>query len=280
MKEANFDERGFQQGESAQKRLELVAKAVVSGYNTTINNTSFGIKKKEFIKGDGKPHEYMSYVGAGIACGVFKKHSFEKFLDKASPTSGLLLLNGLGFYYAYFKPEQTIKRRFFVPKNVKKDPFFLECYDNGIGRALWFYHGANPESIAQMIAAFPEERRAGVWAGVGLAATYAGGVAPNKILLLKQLSGKYYDSLAEGCVLASHTRDVAGNPHEDDSTELILTKKNAAVVQAFARKTDVALKKRRYIDGKHSLQVFLEKIRAWIRKNHEEEVQYISLSEN
>ena len=246
LSEANFEIRNFQAGEPAQQRLEVVAKTVVTGYNTaletglssdltvntlfirdelvgffnegigmglyTLDLFSFFNKNRfwEFIKGEGKNHEYMSYIGAGIACGVFFNRPFAGFLKKASHTSGLLILNGLGFYNAYFKPTKTIYS-LFIPKSVKKDLFYVECYDNGIGRGLWFFNGGNPEKIEKTISLFPRERRSGIWAGVGLAATYAGGVSNTKIFLLKTLAGEFSHMLGEGSVLASHTRDIAGN---------------------------------------------------------------------
>jgi Protein of unknown function (DUF1702) len=97
--EANFAVRGFAAGEPAQARLELVAKTVVHGYNIaletgltddllvnrefiareltgffnegigmglyTVDLFSPGSKNRfwDFIKGAGKNHEYMSYIG-------------------------------------------------------------------------------------------------------------------------------------------------------------------------------------------------------------------------
>jgi len=299
LSEANFEIRKFQKGEIAQRRLELVAKVVLNGYNTALEKglsrdlltcvetkkkdlvgffnegigmglftlDLFSIVKKnrfwEFIKDKGKHHEYMSYIGAGIAFGVFKIRSIKKFIKKASPTSGLLLLNGIGFYYAYFKPDKTLKK-FFIPSNLTKDDFYIECYGNGIGRALWFYHGANPESIAKTIQKFPKNRRAGIWAGVGLAATYAGGVSKEKIRLLKELSHEYYLSLGEGAILASHTRDIAGNSFTDESTINILTNRSMADCNEFAKEANDRLKERQFINGKHSLAVFFEELRVWI----------------
>ena len=303
LSEANFEVRKFQKGEVAQERLELVAKVVLRGYNTALEKglsrdllTCVETKKKdlvgffnegigmglftldlfslrkrnrfwEFIKDKGKHHEYMSYIGAGIAFGVFKIRSIKRFIKKASPTSGLLLLNGIGFYYAYFKPNKTLNK-FFIPSNLTKDDFHVECYGNGIGRALWFYHGANPESIAQTIQKFPKSRRAGIWAGVGLAATYAGGVLPEKIQLLKELSNEYYLSLGEGAILASHTRDIAGNSFTDESTINILTKRSMSDCNKYAIEANNRLEGRQFINERHSLDVFFEELRDWVEISH------------
>ncbi len=303
LSEANFKIRGFEKNAPAQARLELVAKTVVSGYNTALETgltddlqTNTETIKQElvgffnegigmglytldvfsvfnrnrfwnFIKDKGKNHEYMSYIGAGIASGVFFNLPFEKFVEKADPTSGLLILNGLGFYYAYFKPKKTLQKMY-LPKSVKKDKFYIECYDNGIGRALWFYNGGVPTSIARTIANFPKDRQGAIWSGVGLAATYAGGVPEEKIRELQELAGENSHMLGEGSILACHTRDIAGNPHESDSTERILTGKSVKECNLFAAMAKENLNGKRYIEGRHSLLVFMENIREWVRENH------------
>ena len=297
LSEVGFKARGFALGYDAQTRLELVAKTVVSGYNAAVEyglnkdleTTTASVRNElvgffnegigmglyaldlfsltrnrfwKFIQGPGSKHEYMSYIGAGLASGVFNL-SFKKFLDKASPTSGCLILDGIGFYYAYFKTTKTV-HQFWVPAAIRKDAFYLERYDNGIGRALWFYCSGDAKKIAQTVAAFPEERQPHVWSGVGLAATYAGGVSKDKIRLLKKLAGSHAIMLAQGSLLAVHTRHTAGNPHEDDATVRILVGKAGIEAHHFAVEAIEALHNRRYIDGKHSFQVFLENIRKWI----------------
>jgi len=47
--------------------------------------------------------------------------------------------------------------------------------DQGIGRAMWFVGGTDVELVATMIDKFPDHRRADLYSGAGLAATYAGG---------------------------------------------------------------------------------------------------------
>jgi len=296
--EANFKNRGFTEGKEAQPRLELVAKTVVNGYNVAVENglgedllairsaiepelvgffnegigmglytlNLFSVSGKQpfwdFVKGEGQHHEYMSYIGAGLACGVFRR-PFKKFMDKACPMSGCLVLDGIGFYFAMFKTQKTIQG-LYVPNSVKENEFYQQRYDNGIGRAVWFIDSGEPESIAKTINSFPEERRAEIWSGIGLAATYAGGVNADKILLLRHLAGEHATMLGQGALLATHTRHTAGNPHEDDTTERILIGRGSAESHAFALQTIDFLDKRRFIDGIPSFQVFLGNIRGWI----------------
>lgn len=301
LSEANFKVRGFKEGTEAQPRLELVAKTVVNGYNVAVENglnddlkaitktldkelvgffnegVGMGLytldlfsltnKKRfwDFIKGTGSKHEYMAYIGAGLACGVFKR-PFEKFMDKACPMSGCLVLDGIGFYYAMFKTKRTLDRKF-VPKIVQNNSFYQERYDNGIGRAVWFYAAGEPERIAHTIQGFRPERRGAIWSGIGLAATYAGGVNHDKLLFLKELADEHEIMLAQGSFLATHTRHRAGNPHLDDQTEKILIGKRGLECHNFANQIRQTLEGKRIVEGKPSFQVFLETVRTWIRQS-------------
>ncbi len=302
LSEGNFKARGFEEGGKAQPRLEQVGKTVVHGYNvavehglgddlTAIINTIeeekvgffhegvamglytldlFSVFNKnrfwDFIKNQGSHHEYMSYIGAGLATGVFNR-SFERFLEKACPMSGCLVLDGIGFYNAFFKTKKTIMRRL-VPKNIEKNPFYLERYDNGIGRAVWFYNAGNPKEIAKTIKSFPYDRQGDIWSGVGLAATYAGGVSADDISALKKVSGSHSLMLGQGAFLAVHTRHTAGNQHQDETTIEILVGESAKNCDELAKDVITVLdKRRRFIDNKPSFQVFLEHVRDWIEIN-------------
>ncbi|GAA3648142.1 DUF1702 family protein [Flavivirga jejuensis] len=308
LKEANFSVRKFEEGHEAQSRLEMVAKTVVNGYNTTvehglnddlraisqsISNELSGffhegigmglyaldlvsLRNKNrfwnYIIEKDKKHEYMSYIGAGLTCGVFNS-SYEKLIDKIDPMSGPLVLDGVGFYYAMFKTKKTITN-FYVPKKIKSNDFYLERYDNGLGRALWFYNSGEPKKIKNTINTFPKERRANIWSGIGLAAAYAGGISNDKIPKLKSSSGIYQIMLAQGALLAAHTRYTAGNPHKDDITVKLLTGISGLKCHKKALEFKQRFQGEKYIDGKPSFQVFLEHIREWLGQVNLQDVNY------
>jgi enediyne biosynthesis protein E3 len=312
LSEAEFKIRGFEVGLPAQDRLELVAKTVVNAYNValetglskslsisiaqvsnelvgffhegvamglfTLDLFSIGNKNRlfDFIEGEGRNHAYMSYIGAGIASAIFRNNNFEYFTVKANSEGESLFLNGIGFYNAYFKPKKTLKEMFIPRSFAGKKAYFLEGYDNGIGRAVWFYNSGEPTRIAETLKAFPEERQGAIWAGIGLAATYAGGVSEKKIYLLKELSGKYAYRLGEGSFLATHTRQLAGNPHKTDSTERILTGRSSVECHEFALEViEKTLRGEKYINGEPSFQLFLSLIRDWVKSNQEANVDVV-----
>jgi hypothetical protein len=83
--------------------------------------------------------------------------------------------------------------------------------DQGIGRALWFGGGADPERVAALVVGFAAERRADLWSGVGLAATYAGGASREDLARLPALAGVLRAHLAQGAAFAAAARTIAGN---------------------------------------------------------------------
>ena len=97
--------------------------------------------------------------------------------------------------------------------------YFLRAVDQGIGRALWFIHGAQALDVAAAVASFAEHRRPDLWSGVGLAATFAGGCDTAGLATLRRAAGGYHGELAQGSVFAAKARDYAGfvPPHSDDA---------------------------------------------------------------
>ena len=91
------------------------------------------------------------------------------------------------------------------------DPdYFCRAIDQGIGRALWFIHGADTGKVAAAVAAFDRHRQADLWSGVGLAATFAGGGQPAELAALVQVAGEHAAELALGSVFAVKARTYAG----------------------------------------------------------------------
>jgi hypothetical protein len=249
--EGRFAVRGFNCASPARKRLEQVAMTVISHYNTAVEEAStdnlderLGFVSNElcgfahegagmglfaidalapfsrgnfdrFIEGEGKNHLYMSFIGAGLAIGALYL-SYERAIRRYQHFSRILIMDGYGFFHAYFRTEPTV-RRVRIPARVVANETYRERYDAGVGRALWFVEGGDPERITKTILTFPPERRPQLWAGVGLACTYAGGVSREWIRRLLQLGAGHELMMAQGSLLACHARHRAGNPapHND-----------------------------------------------------------------
>jgi hypothetical protein len=84
--------------------------------------------------------------------------------------------------------------------------YFPRVVDQGVGRALWFIHGADPTRVAGAVSKFARERHADLWSGVGLAVAFAGGCGSEGLAALRESSGEQWPDLAQGAVFAAKAR--------------------------------------------------------------------------
>lgn len=165
----------------------------------------------KFAAGPGNPHVYMVYVGAGwaIARLPWLRTRLDAAMKGMDPVLRWLALDGYGFHEGYFHTEKSIRRQK-VPRGVTG--YARNGFDQGLGRSMWFVNGTNPGRVAETIESFAAERRPDLWAGAGLAATYAGGVGPDKLTYLQERAGEHAIALAQGSAFAVAARQRAGNP--------------------------------------------------------------------
>jgi len=163
----------------------------------------------DFLHGPGQPHAYMIQIGVGWAVARLKRPA-TGWLARLDPVANWLLMDGFGFHETYFD-WPTVLNKQAVPKRLTG--YARRGFDQGVGRALWFVQGASVDRIVATIDAFPAARHNDIWAGVGLASAYAGGVTDNIIEDLTDAAGaENRAALAQGVVFATKTRYRAGNP--------------------------------------------------------------------
>src|SRR5581483_6898110 len=80
----------------------------------------------------------------------------------------------------------------------------------GVGRAIWFVAGADPNRAADLIDAFDESRLPDLYAGAGLACTYAGAANEAELQTFLTRAGAHAPQVAQGSVFASAARFRAG----------------------------------------------------------------------
>jgi hypothetical protein len=177
----------------------------------------------EFLAGPGEPHLYMAYIGIGWACARLPQWRWRRILP-ADPLLCWLVLDGYGFHQAYFHTRRYVDGR-------RRDagggwPYRPASYvgratDQGIGRALWFVEGTDVERVAGRIETFPPQRRADLWSGAGLAATYAGGVDDAALRTFWKLAGEYRPQVAQASAFAAEARVRTGlvTAHTGQATE-------------------------------------------------------------
>lgn len=177
-----------------------------------------GTRARELLAGPGRPHTFLTYIGIGFAMARLPRPLWKKILPDLTgtpyyPTMSWLAVDGYGFDLAYFHTDRWVDRQErprAYPWQGRAD-YFPRAVDQGIGRALWFIHGGRPEPVAAAVDRFAAGRRADLWSGVGLAATFAGGAAADELGTLVTRSGEHRAALGQGAVFAAKARHFSGH---------------------------------------------------------------------
>ncbi|MFJ9813391.1 DUF1702 family protein [Streptomyces sp. NPDC101158] len=164
------------------------------------------------LAGKGRDHDYMIYVGVGWAMARLPKFLWPD-IRTTDPMLRWLALDGYGFHQAYFKTDAFVR----TPEiqhpfrwNGGHNHYTLHAIDQGIGRALWFVGGTDPDVVTELIRAYPERRHTDLYAGAGLACAYAGGVTEDELAHFVEGAGEHRWALAQGSAFATEARIKAG----------------------------------------------------------------------
>ena len=173
-----------------------------------------------FVAGPARHHEYMVWVGLGWALARLPVSPL-RVLRRYRSINKWLALDGYGFHQGYFGWRQAITRQR-RPSSLAGSA--ARVFDQGLGRSLWFVFGADPAAVAPAIEAFDPDRQGDLWSGVGLAATYAGGVEAIGLQALHAAAGRHAPALGQGVIFAAAARRRAGNPvaHAELACQVIL----------------------------------------------------------
>jgi hypothetical protein len=168
-----------------------------------------------FLEGKAQDHIYMVYVGIGWALARLPRFRWAKGSAAAvDPVLRWLVLDGYGFHQAFFRTDKYVHHQYRetdFPWPVEGPASYASrAIDQGIGRAIWFVGGADPEVAANLIDGFDQSRRADLYSGAGLAATYAGAADEAELRAFLARARKYGPQLAQGSVFASSARYRAG----------------------------------------------------------------------
>jgi len=195
-----------------------------------------------FLAGRGDAHIYMVYVGIGWAMARLPRFRWPKSTD-TDPLLRWLILDGYGFHQAYFHTRRYVTEQYqepdfpWPPDNQRW--YANRAIDQGIGRALWFIGGTDPQRVATMIDGFPGDRRSDLYSGAGLAATYAGGVDEDELRLFRELAGTHRPYVAQACAFAADARVRADLvvPHTAVATQVFCgaTPEEAAQISTSVR---------------------------------------------
>lgn len=173
---------------------------------------SRGRRLARLLDGRGSDHIYMAYVGIGWAMARLPK-ALRPDVAGTDPLLRWLILDGYGFHQGYFHTDRYVHQQYRDARlSWPHGPasYVQRAIDQGIGRALWFVGGTGVDVVAALIDKFPESRRADLYSGAGLAATYAGGADEGELRHLRQRAGAYRPQLSQGSAFAAEARLRAG----------------------------------------------------------------------
>jgi hypothetical protein len=161
-----------------------------------------------FLESRGANHIYIIYVGVGWAMARLPRFAWPK-PESLDPLLGWLALDGYGFHQAYFRTKKYVEEQYQNPNfswPAGQSELANQIIDQGIGRAMWFVAGTDAELATKMIEKFPEHRRADLYAGAGLAATYAGGPDEAELTGFADRAGIHRHLVAQGSAFAAECR--------------------------------------------------------------------------
>jgi hypothetical protein len=201
-----------------------------------------GRNVERFLAGRGGDHIYMAYVGIGWAMARLPRFRWPDG-STLDPLLRWLVLDGYGFHQAYFRTQRYVHDQYqdaAFPWPADGEQWYANhAIDQGIGRALWFVAGTDPQLAATLIEKFPEERQYDLYSGAGLAATYAGGADEDELRMLWQRAGACRSKLAQGSAFAAEARVRAGLvvPHTRVATQVFcgMTPEQAARISVEVR---------------------------------------------
>jgi hypothetical protein len=205
-------------------------------------------RTRELLEGPARPHIFLTYIGIGFAMARLPRPLWKNILPELTgvayhPVMSWLAVDGYGFDRAYFDTEKWVEQQADpVPYPWAGRPeYFGRAFDQGVGRALWFINGGDAGAVAAAVGRFAEHRRADLWSGVGLAATFAGGASQYQLGMLRRSSGKHYDHLALGVVFAVKARTYSAYvPPHTHLAAGVLTDMSVQRAQSIADGTEAA----------------------------------------
>ncbi|GLF98789.1 DUF1702 family protein [Streptomyces yaizuensis] len=171
-----------------------------------------GRRLAALLSGQGRHHVYMAYVGIGWALARLPRPLWPD-IGRTDPLIRWLILDGYGFHQAYFHTDRYVRDQ--RPSTGLGWPwgpagYLQNAVDQGIGRAVWFVAGTDPDLAATLIEKFPHQRRPDLFSGTGLAAAYACGARADELEQLAHRAGPYRPQLLQGVAFAAEARELAG----------------------------------------------------------------------
>lgn len=158
---------------------------------------------RRLLAGPGDGYAHLINVGAGWMFTPARVSVVPRLPEE--PLLRWLALDGSGFGRVYFGGKPALRRLAAAPARPRREARLA-----GAGRALWFVESGHPDGIAETIGRIAPAARPQVWAGVGLAVTYAGAADDAALDRLATLAAPHYDHFAQGVLFGAAARHRSG----------------------------------------------------------------------
>lgn len=168
-------------------------------------------RTRHFVEEAASAYVFAVYLGAGMGLARLHRNPEPFRRQLRDDVFNWAVLDGYGFHEGFFAHRRHVQERA-TPRHLSG--YALSAFDHGLGRSIWFATGADVKRIVATVEAFPESRRGDLWAGVGLACGYTGGVDEATVLALRSRTDAYRGRLAEGVIVAARARHQVGNAAE------------------------------------------------------------------
>jgi hypothetical protein len=181
--------------------------------SVAFEGAAFGVGKNrklmtlaKFMYKADKRHATQLAIGLGWAVA---HHDLDvgSYSDMVAKEIRIKVLDGMGFYFSMHQRREIIRKQE-VPAHInsRQRPGF----DQGVGRAIWYITEGEIDKVVTIFNHFPEDRRANLWQGIGVASTYVGGCSDELITELKMASGNYRTRFNKGIRMAKESMRKAG----------------------------------------------------------------------
>lgn len=183
-----------------------------------------------FRAGPWGRYRALIYAGIGLGLGEFGLPVLPE-VEAAEDLMAAFIVDGYAFHFGFIDPASYLGGQPW-PEGV--DGEMGRIFDVGLGRSLWFSRAGAAALVASAVEAFDGGRHEDLWAGVGFASTYAGGLSEADVAVLFDAAGPYRRTLAAGSSLAAHVRVQSGNlVPTTESNCLALTGRTAGEADAL-----------------------------------------------
>ncbi|WP_326825399.1 DUF1702 family protein [Streptosporangium sp. NBC_01756] len=167
-----------------------------------------GRRLRSLLSGPGLRYPHMVHLGTGWAYARLRMRPMWG-IRSVHPLLRWLAFDGFGFHQGFFSTDRTVGRQ---RTAGLMDRTRRAIFDQGLGRMLWFHECAGADDVIRRIAEFPPGRRADLWSGVGMAATYTGGAGTAELerLIVAAAEDGFRAHLVQGSAFACACRLISG----------------------------------------------------------------------